>query len=177
MEEKLVYKNKSSKQDRSRVVTAVVAPALVFLVVIGIINAFGVFGQRLIAPLASLMWLVGVVVAIMMPSHRPTVLKETLVTLTTYVVTLYLLRRLLIMVSGVSSEMLAASFDQSIVLATSNVIPNFIQTALWMTSVGIPLGFFGMQLKRLLEFRKRNNKAKVFDQLRSIRNNGQTPYQ
>ena len=65
--------------------------------------------------------------------------------------------------------MLMATFNQPMATATANAIPGYLQNALYMISVMVPISFLGMQFKRVLQFRRNANKQKVMEQLRSIR--------
>ena len=172
---RVTYKNNTSAQDASKIIKAVAYPAIIMFVGLGIISMFGDFGKNLIAPLVGLMWIVGDLCAFLLPSHRNTVIKETLTTIGCYVLGLAAFRALLILISGVSTQQLMASIDQTIPLTYNNNISSFLQTALMITAVMTPIGFFGMQFKRLLTFRNKVSQAKIFDQLRSIRNSNQPP--
>lgn len=171
----VTYKSNTSAQDLSKIIKAIAYPAIIMFVSLGIINMFGDFGKNLVAPLTGLMWIVGDFCAILMPSHRNGIIKETLTTIGCYVLALAAFRALLILVSGVSTQQLMASIDQTIPLTYNNNISSFIQTALMITAVMTPIGFFGMQFKRLFTFRKQISKSKYFEQLRSLRNSNQPP--
>lgn len=173
----VTYKSNTAAQDASKIIKAVAYPAIIMFVSLSIINLFGGFGKNLVAPLVALMWIVGDLCALLMPSHRSSILKETHTTIGCYVLGLAAFRALLVLVSGVSTQQLMASIDQTIPLTQNNNISSFLQTALMITAVMTPIGFFGMQFKRLLTFRKKISQAKFFDQIRSIRNNNQPPMQ
>ena len=81
-------------------------------------------------------------------------------------------RLLLGIISGASSEMIAASYDQAIPMSTGNAIPGYVQTMIWFVAVLVPIGFIGMQGKRLLNFRHSQTLQKMFGQKRGIRNSG-----
>lgn len=171
----VTYKANTSTQDASRIMKAIAYPAIIMFVSLGVINMFGAFGKNLVAPLVALMWLVGDICALLMPSHRRGICKETLMTIGCYVLALAAFRKLLVLVSGVSTQQLMASIDQAIPLTYNNNVASFLQTSLMITTVMTPIGFFGMQFKRLFTFRKKISQAKFFDQIRSIRNSNQPP--
>jgi hypothetical protein len=67
-----------------------------------------------------------------------------------------------------------ATYNQPMPMSTGNTISGFIQTMLLITSVMVPVGFLGMEGKKILMFRKRMSKEKVLDQLRNIRDTGKS---
>ena len=75
-------------------------------------------------------------------------------------------------VSGVSAEMIAASFNQSIPTSTGNAMPGYLQNLLWFSAIGIPIGQVGMQGKRLLQFHHNKSLQKTFGQKRGMRDSG-----
>lgn len=131
-------------------------------------------GKKLICPLSGAMWDVGVLVALLMPSQRKDALNHMLIVCATYYGTLITVHAVLSVVSGVSSEMIAASFEQAIPTSTGNAIPGYLQTMMWFTGVLVPLGEIGYQLKRLFQFKKQQTLAKTFAQKRGLRNGGRS---
>ena len=107
-----------------------------------------------------------------MPAQRQEILRQTLVFVAGYYVSLLAIKILLGVVSGVSSEMIAASYDQAIPTSTGNAMLGYVQTFLWFISVLTPIGFIGMQVKRLRDFKRNQTLYKTFGQKRSIRNSG-----
>ena len=105
-----------------------------------------------------------------MPSHRKDIIKETLTFIATYNATLLGLRELIAITSGVSSQMLMATFGQPLATASANTIPGYLQSMLYISAAMIPFGFIGMQGKRILQFRRSANKQRTMEQLRNIRN-------
>lgn len=97
-----------------------------------------------------------------------------LIVCATYYGTLITVHAVLSVVSGVSSEMIAASFEQAIPTSTGNAIPGYLQTMMWFTGVLVPLGEIGYQLKRLFQFKKQQTLAKTFAQKRGLRNGGRS---
>lgn len=163
------YVKRASAQDMSRIALAVAFPSAVFFLCIYSISRFKGFGTYLMGPAIAIMWLAGSGVSWWMPSHRKDTIKETLVTITCYCGALLLFHMLIGITSGVSSEMLMATFNQPMATATANAIPGYLQNALYMVSVMVPLSFLGMQFKRVLQFRRNQNKQKILSQLRSVR--------
>lgn len=171
--EVLTYKQDLSKAEIQRVAIAIGAPLGVLAIGIFTITNLANFGTKLICPLSAAMWIIGLVVAALMPAMRKEVLNQTLVTCALYYLGLLALKILLGLASGVSSEMIAASFDQAIPTATGNAIPGYLQNIMWFTAVGVPIGFVSLQGKRLFQFKKSQTLNKTFGQKRSIRENGQ----
>ena len=152
------YVKKASAKERGRLVNAVVFPVAIFFFSIVAISIFKNFGRILMAPLIGAMWIVGAACAIYMPSHRKDIIKATLLGL----------RELIAITSGVSSQMLMATFGQPLATASANTIPGYLQSMLYISAAMIPFGFLGMEGKRILQFRRNNNKNKTIEQLRKI---------
>lgn len=168
----LTYKQNMSKQETFRVLKAMGVPIVVFGFAMFTISNFASFGSKLICPLAGTMWIVGFVVALLMPAQRTEVLNQTLAMLSIYFAALLGLKLLLGVVSGVSSEMIAASYDQAIPTSTGNSIPGYLQTMMWFVAVLMPIGHITMQAKRLKDFKRNQSLHKTFGQKRGIRNSG-----
>lgn len=168
----LTYKQNMSTQEVYKVIKSIGLPLALFCLGVFTISSFANFGTRLICPLSGVMWIIGVIVAFFMPSMREETLNQTMIVTATYFLTLLGLKFLLGFVSGVSSEMIAASYDQPIPTATGNAIPGWLQTIMWFDAVLLPMGDIGMQVKRLFQFKKGQTLQKTFNQKRSIRNNG-----
>ena len=164
------YTKKATGKERGRLVWTVVFPVAVFFLSIISIGIFKNFGRILMAPLIGAMWMVGAACAWYMPSHRKSIITETLTFITSYNATLLGLRELIAITSGVSSQMLMATFGQPMATASANTIPGYLQTMLYISSVMIPFGYIGMEGKRILQFRRNANKQRTMEQLRNIRN-------
>lgn len=162
------YVKKASAKERGRLVNAVVFPVAIFFFSIVAISIFKNFGRILMAPLIGAMWIIGAACAIYMPSHRKDIIKETLTFIAIYNATLLGLRELIAITSGVSSQMLMATFGQPLATASANTIPGYLQSMLYISAAMIPFGFLGMEGKRILQFRRNNNKNKTIEQLRKI---------
>lgn len=170
--ETLTYKQNMSRQEAFRVVKAVGYPIGVFMLALFTISNFAAFGSKLICPLSGAMWFIGLVVAIMMPAQRREILNQTLAMITIYYFALLGLKIILGVVSGVSSEMIAASYDQAIPTSTGNSIPGYLQTMMWFVAVLMPIGHITMQAKRLKDFKHNQSLERTFGQKRGIRNSG-----
>jgi hypothetical protein len=153
-------------------IKAVGIPAGVFLLSMLIISRFGAFGTNLLAPMAGGMWIFGAIVAFLIPSQRDSICNETHMTIIGYLIGMFGLRLLVSLVAGTSSEQLMATYNQAMPMSSGNTISGFIQTMLWITAVMVPIGFFGMEGKKVIMFRKRMSKQRIFDQLRGIRDSG-----
>lgn len=171
-EETLTYKQNMSKTAVFHVIKAIGCPLIVFGLGIFTISNFANFGTKLICPAAGIMWFLGFFVALLMPSQRKEVLNQTLIICTIYFCTLLGFKVALGIVSGVSAEMIAASFNQSIPTSTGNAMPGYLQNLLWFSAIGIPIGQVGMQGKRLLQFQHNKSLQKTFGQKRGMRDSG-----
>lgn len=168
----LTYKQSISKEEAFKVVKAIGLPLGLFAFALFTISNFASFGAKLICPLSGAMWMVGLIVAILMPSQRKEILNQTMMMILIYYVALLGLKLLLGVVSGVSSEMIAASYNQAIPTSTGNSIPGYLQTMMWFVAVLLPIGHISMQVKRLKDFKHKQTLNKTFGQKRGIRNSG-----
>ncbi|MBO6230654.1 MAG: hypothetical protein IK990_15125 [Ruminiclostridium sp.] len=167
--ERITYKECMTRQDISKYAKAIGFPLVAFAVNIWTITNFRAFGTELIAPLSAAIWVAGLVTGLILPSHRRTTLNETVIALVGYSVVLMGLRYALQLISGVSTEMLIASYGQIISLTGGSAVQGYIQNILWISAIMVPIGFIGMQAKKLVQFRRLMAKNKALDRIRSIR--------
>ena len=159
-----------SRSDLSRYIKAIALPIMIFILSLIAIQALDGFGSKLVAPLTALMICFGVICAIWLPSHRGTILTETNVTVGCYLLALLGLRQIIAMMSGVSSEMLMATFNQALPATSGSAISGWLQNLMWITAVMTPVGFIGLQGKRIFTFKRKNSKERFIDQTRGIHN-------
>lgn len=164
----ITYKQAMSRSDMTRYLKAVGLPIGVFLLSLFAIQSLAGFGRMLVAPMTAIMWAIGVIAAIILPSHRGSILSETHVTIGGYLAALMALKEVIAMMSGVSSEMLMAAFNQAIPVTSGSAISGWLQNMLWITAVMTPIGFIGMQVKRIFTFRRNQTTQKTFEQLRGV---------
>ena len=167
--ERITYKERMTGQDISKYAKAICFPLVAFAVNIWTITSFRAFGTELIAPLSAAIWVAGLVTGLILPSHRRTTLNETVIALVGYSVVLMGLRYALQLLSGVSTEMLIASYGQIVSLTGGSAVQGYIQNILWISAIMVPIGFIGMQAKKLVQFRRLMAKNKALDRIRSIR--------
>lgn len=165
----LVYKSKTNTRDRWAIVKSVLVPASVFILCLFVIGKFGGYGKKLLSPLISAMWIMGAASAVILPSHRSSIIKETTTTIALYAIGIFALRILAGLASGISSTMLNDSLDITIGPTQGNTILGYIQTFLTLSSVLVPLGFITMQGRRIFSLKKNGNKTKFLQQTRNIR--------
>ena len=160
---RLTYKTYSAKKEFSKIATALAWPIVTLAVVLFTISNFAAFGTRLICPFASVMWFAGFIVAIFLPQQREELIGRTFKMLIAYCGVLLLLKIAIGIASGVSSEMLAASFDQSITLSGGNILP------MWVYVYVLPVAHFTLLIKTFLEFRRNGSLQRTFGRVRGIR--------
>lgn len=170
--ERLTYKRAQSNADISRYLKAIAFPVFNFLLAMFTIDHFNLFGYDLIAPLTGVMWGVGVLVAFILPSHRRSVLKETHVTTAVYLISLIVIKELITAISGVSSEMLMATYNQVLPVTSGAAFSGYMQTMLWITTIMTPVGFIFMQVKKMFTMRRNSEAKKFHDKLLGTRKNG-----
>ena len=167
-EKKLTYVRKASGKDMSKVTWAISFPVVTFFLTLLVVYIFKTFGRRLIAPMAGIMWIVGAVVALIMPSQRKEIINTTLITISGYCAGLLTIRELIAFSAGASAQMLMATFGEAITTAAGNTVPGFLQNNLYITAVFVPLTFLGMQGKRFVQFQRNRRKADVINNLRRV---------
>lgn len=165
----ITYKQNMSGADLFRYMKAVGLPLGIFLLSLLAIQSLAGFGTKLVAPMTAVMWAIGAISAIILPSHRGSILTETHVAIAGYLATLVALKEIIAMMSGVSSEMLMAAFNQAIPVTSGSAISGWLQTLMWITAAMTPIGFVGMQVKRIFSFKRNQSTQKTFDRLRGIR--------
>lgn len=170
---KITYKQKMSGADLFRYVKAVALPLGVFALSLIVISQLAGFGTYLVAPLTGVMWCLGAVACILLPSHRSSILNETHMTIGIYLITLFALKTIISVMSGVSSEMLMQAFNQSIPTTSGSAVSGWLQNLMWITAVMTPIGFVGMEGKKIFSFRRKSSKEKFMEQTRGIRPNGE----
>ena len=168
----IVYDKGISSGEALKMITGIGIPLGIFALVLLTVSTFAEFGTRLLLPMISAMWITGLCVAIYLPSMREEVIGDTMKMIFSYCMAMIGLKILLKITSGVSSEMIGASFNQAIPMTTGNAIYNYIQNIMGISSVMVPIGFIGMQVSRVVKFRKTRSIQKAFGQARGIRDSG-----
>ncbi len=164
------YVKKPSTKETTQLVWSIVFPTAVFFMSIASIYIFQNFGKILMAPMLGCMWIVGAACSIWLSSQRKEIINQTLEFVAIYCATMLAFRELIGVTSGISSEMLMATFGQPMATASANTIPGYLQTMLYISAVGIPIGYLGMEGNRILKFRRNSNKQKTMEQLRGMHN-------
>lgn len=170
--ERLTYKRSQSNADIFRFLKAIAFPVGLFLLAMFTIDRFNLFGYDLIAPMTGIMWACGVLVAFLQPAQRRSVLKETHVTIGVYLVSLIVLKEMVSAISGVSSEMLMATYNQVLPVTSGAAFSGYMQTMLWITTIMTPVGFIFMQVKKLFSLHRNSEAKKYHDRLLGTRRNG-----
>ena len=169
--ERITYRQGPSAKDAARYLKAIALPAGLFLLALLCVSRLAGFGTGLVAPLTGAMWAIGVICALLVPSQRNSILRETYVTVGCYLVGLMALREAIALVSGISSEALMAAYNQALPLTSGSTFSGYLQTSLWIAAIMTPVGFTGLEAKKVFTFRRRGSKNRTLDQLRGIRSN------
>lgn len=170
--EHITYKQNMSAYEIKGYIKAVAMPLFIFILGNFTIKEYGDFGSKLLAPMISIMWVVAAVCAVWVAAQRTDIIRQTIITIGCYCGTLLTFRLLLAIVSGVSSQMLIASFDTPIGTAQGNTMTGYLQFAMWLAAVMTPVGFVGVQVKKIFAFKKLTTPEKAFNRIRSIRKTG-----
>ena len=172
--EKITYKQGMSSREFSGYFFAIGFPAAVLVLCLVVISTFGQFGQKLMAPMTALMWACGAGCALLLPSHRRDIVTETHWTITGYLLGMLGLQKIVQLVSGTTSEMLAATYAQAMPAASNASLSGFLEYMIWIVAVMVPLGFIVMEAKKIVLFRRKASRQKILEQLRGIRENEPT---
>lgn len=165
----ITYKHGISNKEMSGYLWAVGFPTLVFALAMVVIMQFGRFGANLIAPMTGAMWVCGAACGLILPSHRKNILTQTHWTIIGYLVGLLGLREVIRLVSGTTTQMLMATYQQAMPAASNTSLSGFLEYMLWILTVMVPIGFLVMQGKTIMLFRRKVSHQKFFDQVRGIR--------
>lgn len=165
------YKTYSARKETGKVLGVILMPIITLALAFFTVAAFGSFGTKLLCPFIALMWLAGVIVAVIVPQQREEILSRTMKIIIAYDVVMLLLKVAISAASGVSSEMLAASFDQPVTLSGGNILPGILQNVLNIYVYVLPVAHFTLLVKTFLEFRRNVTIRKAFGRARGIRSN------
>lgn len=170
-EQRVTYKRGLSSKELTAYVKAVAVPMGIFLIAMFVISRFGKFGTNLLAPASGVMWLMGAFTAFLIPAQRKESINQTHGAILGYLAGMFMLRMLIGIAAGVSSEQLMASYNQAMPMSTSSTISGFLQSMLWILAFLTPITFCGMQGKKIITFRRSLSKERVLEQLRGIHDN------
>ena len=165
----ITYKQNMSAYELKGYIKAVAMPVFVFMLSSFTVKEFDDFGEKLLSPMIAIMWIVSAICSLWVASQRTDIIRQTIVTIGCYCGSLLTLRMLLSIVSGVSTQMLIASFDTPIGNASSNTMTGYLQFAMWLGAVMTPIGFVGIQIKKIFAFKRLSTPDRFINRLRSIR--------
>jgi len=165
-----VYTRRMNAEDLRRIAMSVLTSVGLFLLCVLSTYRFKNFGRLLMVPMIAAMWLFGNFVAYYLPAQRKLTINQTYITIASYCGTLLLIHEMIALTSGVSGNMLMATFNEAIPVTLANSAPSYLQGILGWAVFMIPFGFFIMQAKKLVSFSKQKDKNKTLERLRSYRN-------
>lgn len=134
-------------------------------------SAYYNFGAKIITPLTGAMWIVGAVIALVLPSQREEVIKHTKWFVLGYLAILFVYRYVIIFVGGVSADNLSASFGQSVAASSGAAILGWLQNLLWIIAITYPIGYFIFQGKKIPQFFGTRSKNRAIREIRDVRDN------
>lgn len=172
----LTYKTAISKEEKKNIILAFVVPCLVFFFALFTIAHLGNYGRLALTPFIVTMWIMGIVVAVIMPSFRKQVSKETLAWIVAYCAAMIGLKWAVYIMSGVNSATLASTFSVTIPETSGNTAIGMMQNVFVISSWGIPVSFYVYQMQRVIRLRKNINIKKAFKRERDIRDTNQNFY-
>ena len=156
---RLTYQRSQGSADLTRYAKAIGFPAGIFLLTLFTVHRFNLFG-------------VNILVSWFLPSHRKSCLRETHVTIGVYLISLTVFKELVSAISGVSAEMLMATYNQAIPVTSGQAFSGYLQTMLWITAIMTPVGFIFMQVKKVFTMRRKQEVRDFHDRLLGTRKNG-----
>ena len=134
-------------------------------------SAYYNFGSKIITPLTGAMWIVGAVLAILLPSQRKDIIKHTKWFVLGYLAILFIYRYVIMIVSGVSAENLSASFGQAVASSSGTAILGWLQNLLWIIAITYPIAYFVFQGKKVPQFFGTRSKNRAIREIRDVRDN------
>ena len=167
--ENITFKQGVSRKELSGYFWAVSFPVIIFALALFVVMRFGRFGSNLIAPMVGFMWMLGAACAFVLPSHRKGIIAETHWIIVGYLIGLTGLREVIRLVSGTTTQMLMATYEQAMPAASGASLSGFLEYMLWILTVMVPVGFLVMEGKKVILFRRKISHQKIFEQLRGIR--------
>lgn len=159
---------KTSAKDISSLIFSAAAPALLFFLCMFTISQFKNYGRLLLTPIMGAMWAAGAVCVLILPSDKESIIHETEGFILALCLGDLLLQKAISIVSGVSADMLTETFSQPLPSTTGNILPGYLQYALWMFTIMIPISYLGLQGKRLINLRRASNKDRELRRIRGI---------
>ena len=168
------YARAAGRRESGRIFRAIVAPLLLFLLCLFTVSNLAGYGTRIVTPLLGAMWALGAVAAWILPVHRQDILGRTERMCAIYCFTLLGLKIMQTILSGASTEMISASYEQPIPLAVGNALTGVVQTIFSLSTLMIPGGYLAMLIKQILQYRKTANLQKAFARARDIRDTGRS---
>ena len=166
----LTYKQGASWADRFRYIKAIIYPLTALGASLYTVDIFGQWGSGLLVYGFAGIWITGLLASIFTSNSVVKQLDGVIYQIWTYVATLLFLRWILTITAGVSSEMLSASFEQSISIQSSN-ISSIIQNFLNFSAVLMPFSFIVLNVKSVFAFRSKSKQGKAYKQLMGVANN------
>ena len=134
-----------------------------------LIKAYYNFGKYIITGGVVAMIASASIVALILPSQRLETIKGMKKGVGAYLVTLFGYRFVIMLIGGVSAEGLAAAFNQAIPTTSGTAMLGWMQNILWIASIMTPIGFVGMELKKMAQFEGAKRKDKAIQEIRDIR--------
>lgn len=167
----LVYRTKVTANDILPKIVACFVYIASFLLWMYLDKAYYNFGSMIITPLTCAMYCVGAFFAVLLPSQKKETVNHTKWFVLGYLGIMFVYKFVIAAVGGVSSDSLAAAFNQAIPASTGTAIAGWLQNLLWIIAITYPIGFFTMQAKKIPQFIKTRSKGQAIRQIRDIRDN------
>ena len=117
------------------------------------------------------MWIVGAVLALLLPSQREEIIKHTKWFVLGYLAVLFIYRYVIIIVAGVSADNLSAAFGQAVASSSGTAILGWLQNLLWIIAITYPVTYFIFQGKKVPQFFGTKSKNKAIREIRDVRDN------
>lgn len=171
-DETLVYKQAMSRQEMGKMVSAIGLPVAIFALGAVSICNLSSLGSYVIAPLSAAMWMMGLFVAIALPSHRRQAVNMTLGFCAGYYAGTLGLKIVMVLLSGLSSEMLSASLNITMATSAGNTMIGLISNVLAVLSVMVPITFLVAMGKMFVQFRRNRTLQDAFTQATGLRRSG-----
>lgn len=170
-QEEITYRSSSSLRETWTYIKSIGFYILLFAGWMYVSSLYVGFGDKVLNPMVALMLAIGCVVSIVVPSQREQTVKEAKWWIAGYLGIMWVYRFLIVLVSGVSAESLGAAFNQPVPTTSGTSALGWLQAVFWIIAFSYPIGFIGMEAKKIPMFIKTREKSKTIEQLRDIREN------
>lgn len=168
--EEMVYKTPITLRDYKHTLWNLLVYGYICVMWMYLSSVYYNFGKYIISTAVAVTIAVSAAVAIALPSQRDEVIKDMKKMLFLYLTALFGYRYIAMLLAGVSSEDLSAALNTALPGTSGTAMLGWLQTILWIAAIATPVGFIGMQLKKIGQYYGTKRKSQAASEIRDIRN-------